>query len=138
MVSSASAQIEATGGRNFRTTVVKNGVVTDVPDYATVQGILIGVVAAFVVVITILGPEYVPLPHLCTLPSRSILFTCAMPDADTTRPCLQEPRLALREGQGGVRGGRRERRGARRFRECGGPEPWTRRGHRVHTVGRDR
>ena len=27
------------------------------PDYASVQGILIGVVAAFVVVVTILGPE---------------------------------------------------------------------------------
>lgn len=28
-----------------------------VPDYATVQGILIGVVAAFVVIVTIIGPE---------------------------------------------------------------------------------
>ncbi|PPR05985.1 hypothetical protein CVT24_004622 [Panaeolus cyanescens] len=57
MVSSASAQIEATGGDNLRTTLVQNGKVTDVPDYATVQGILIGVVAAFVVFITIIGPE---------------------------------------------------------------------------------
>ncbi|TCD70885.1 hypothetical protein EIP91_001193 [Steccherinum ochraceum] len=53
MVSSASAQIEATGGDQLRTTL--NG--KDVPDYATVQGILIGVVAAFVLVVTILGPE---------------------------------------------------------------------------------
>lgn len=37
----------------MRTTI--NG--KDVPDYATVQGILIGVVAAFVVVVTIIGPE---------------------------------------------------------------------------------
>ncbi|KAH8104753.1 carboxylic acid transporter [Cristinia sonorae] len=53
MVSSASAQIEATGGENI--TTILNGKV--VPDYATVQGILIGVVAAFVVFITIIGPE---------------------------------------------------------------------------------
>ncbi|THH28257.1 hypothetical protein EUX98_g5928 [Antrodiella citrinella] len=53
MVSSASAQIEATGGDNLRTTL--NG--KDVPDYATVQGILIGVVAAFVLIVTIFGPE---------------------------------------------------------------------------------
>ncbi|KIY68948.1 carboxylic acid transporter protein [Cylindrobasidium torrendii FP15055 ss-10] len=54
MVSSASAQIEATGGEHQRTT---NAEGEDIPDYATVQGILIGVVAAFVIVITILGPE---------------------------------------------------------------------------------
>ncbi|KAJ7455595.1 carboxylic acid transporter protein [Mycena galericulata] len=53
MVSSASAQIEATGGNHFKTTV--NGVV--VPDYAKVQGILIGVVAAFLIVVTLIGPE---------------------------------------------------------------------------------
>ncbi|KAF9014018.1 carboxylic acid transporter protein [Cyathus striatus] len=57
MVSSASAQIEATGGRHLRTTIIEDGKVTDVPDYATVQGILIGVVAAFVIFITIIGPE---------------------------------------------------------------------------------
>ncbi|TFK46144.1 MFS general substrate transporter [Heliocybe sulcata] len=57
MVSAASAQIEATGGNNLRTTIIKNGVPTDVPDYATVQGIFIGVVAAFVIIITIVGPE---------------------------------------------------------------------------------
>ncbi|KAG1882766.1 major facilitator superfamily domain-containing protein [Suillus subluteus] len=57
MVSSASAQIEATGGANFQTTVIKDGVSTSEPDYATVQAIFIGVVAAFVVIITIIGPE---------------------------------------------------------------------------------
>ncbi|KAF8148294.1 carboxylic acid transporter protein [Crassisporium funariophilum] len=57
MVSSASAQIEATGGDNLRTTIFSNGKLLNVPDYATVQGILIGVVAAFVVIITIVGPE---------------------------------------------------------------------------------
>ena len=57
MVSSASAQIEATGGENLRTTIMVDGKPKDVPDYATVQGILIGVVAAFVVFITIIGPE---------------------------------------------------------------------------------
>ncbi|KAI0026426.1 hypothetical protein K488DRAFT_92599, partial [Vararia minispora EC-137] len=57
MVSSASAQIEATGGRNLKVTVIKNGVPTQVDDYATVQGILIGVVVAFVMLMTIIGPE---------------------------------------------------------------------------------
>ncbi|KAF9222892.1 carboxylic acid transporter protein [Gyrodon lividus] len=57
MISSASAQIEATGGNNLRTTIIKDGVPTNVADYATVQGILIGVVAAFVLVVTIVGPE---------------------------------------------------------------------------------
>ncbi|KDQ51274.1 hypothetical protein JAAARDRAFT_536713 [Jaapia argillacea MUCL 33604] len=57
MVSSASAQIEATGGENMKTTLVQNGKTTIVPDYAKVQGIFIGVVAAFVIFITLIGPE---------------------------------------------------------------------------------
>jgi len=57
MVSSASAQIEATGGDQLRTTIDENGVPTNVPNYAEVQGILIGVVAAFVFVMTLIGPE---------------------------------------------------------------------------------
>ncbi|KAH9948852.1 carboxylic acid transporter [Amylocystis lapponica] len=57
MVSSASAQIETTGGKNFQTTIIKNGVPTVVPNYATVQGILVGVVAACVVFLALIGPE---------------------------------------------------------------------------------
>ena len=57
MISSAASQIEAKGGENLRTTVTLNGITKQVPDYATVQGILIGVVAAFILVVTILGPE---------------------------------------------------------------------------------
>ncbi|KII86733.1 hypothetical protein PLICRDRAFT_665144 [Plicaturopsis crispa FD-325 SS-3] len=57
MVSSASSQIEATGGAHQRTTIVENGVVTDIPDYATVQAIFMGVIAGFTLIITILGPE---------------------------------------------------------------------------------
>jgi SHS family lactate transporter-like MFS transporter len=57
MVSSASAQIESTGGDNLKTTIIESGKPTIVPDYAKVQGILIGVVAAFVLIITIIGPE---------------------------------------------------------------------------------
>ncbi|KAJ7048046.1 MFS general substrate transporter [Mycena amicta] len=53
MVSSASAQIEATGGDHLKTTL--NG--TIVPDYAKVQGIFIGCIAAFVIFITVIGPE---------------------------------------------------------------------------------
>ncbi len=52
-----SSHVPSAGGENLRTTIIKNGVPTDVPDYATVQGILIGVVAAFVIIITIIGPE---------------------------------------------------------------------------------
>jgi len=55
MVSSASAQIEATGADNLKTHIP--GKSESVPDYATVQGILIGVVAAFILFMTIIGPE---------------------------------------------------------------------------------
>lgn len=41
----------------MRTTVIVDGVPTDVPDYAKVQGIFVGVVAAFVICISIVGPE---------------------------------------------------------------------------------
>ncbi|KAG7098524.1 hypothetical protein E1B28_000464 [Marasmius oreades] len=59
MVSSASAQIEATGGEHQRTTLIDRitGKPKDAPDYAKVQGILIGVVAAYILIVTILGPE---------------------------------------------------------------------------------
>ncbi|KAG8214309.1 carboxylic acid transporter protein [Butyriboletus roseoflavus] len=57
MISAASAQIEATGGKNFETQVMINGKLQTVPGYAMVQGIFIGVVAAFVILITIVGPE---------------------------------------------------------------------------------
>ncbi|KAG1882779.1 carboxylic acid transporter protein [Suillus subluteus] len=57
MVSAASAQIEATGGDNLKTTIMENGVLTVVPDYATVQAIFIGSVAAFVIVIALIVPE---------------------------------------------------------------------------------
>lgn len=42
-----------------------DGVLTVVPGYATVQGIFIGVVAGFVILITIIGPECVH--HLLVL-----------------------------------------------------------------------
>ncbi|QRV75987.1 Sugar (and other) transporter [Ceratobasidium sp. AG-Ba] len=54
MVSSASAQIEATGGDHLKTTV--RGQV--VPDYAKVQGIFLGVVSAYLIIVTIFGPEH--------------------------------------------------------------------------------
>ncbi|CAE6448872.1 unnamed protein product [Rhizoctonia solani] len=54
MISSASAQIEATGGEHLRTTAQGK----DVPDYAKVQGIFLGCVAAYLVVVTIFGPEH--------------------------------------------------------------------------------
>lgn len=58
MVSSASAQIEATGAAHLKkVTTIVNGEPKLVANYATVQGILVGVVAAFVVLCTIVGPE---------------------------------------------------------------------------------
>lgn len=57
MISSASAQIEAVGGAHLKKTVVRNGKVELIPDYATVQGILLGAIATFVIIITTIGPE---------------------------------------------------------------------------------
>ncbi|KAK0474480.1 hypothetical protein EDD18DRAFT_1090545, partial [Armillaria luteobubalina] len=51
MVSSSSAQIE-------RTTIARaDGTTENAPDYAKVQGILIGCVTAFLIGVTILGPK---------------------------------------------------------------------------------
>jgi len=57
MVSSASAQIEATGGDHLKVNLTQNGKTTQVADYAKVQAILIGVVAAFVLIVITFGPE---------------------------------------------------------------------------------
>ncbi|KAH9985062.1 MFS general substrate transporter [Russula compacta] len=57
MISSASAQMEAIGGDHLKVTIIKDGKPTKVPDYATVQGILLGGIASFVIFITIIGPE---------------------------------------------------------------------------------
>lgn len=53
MASSGAAQIEAQAGETLRT--VYNG--KDIPDYATIQGILVGAVIAFLFVCIALGPE---------------------------------------------------------------------------------
>lgn len=57
MVSSASAQIEATGGENLRTTIQGKNGPENVPNYALIQGIFIGSVAAYVIVLSLIGPE---------------------------------------------------------------------------------
>jgi hypothetical protein len=62
MISAASAQIEAIGGDNIKTTIIKNGKLEVVPDYAKVQGFLLGAIATFVIFITIIGPECVFVP----------------------------------------------------------------------------
>lgn len=51
MVSSAAAQIEARGGENIKLPG------TTIPDYATIQGILIGCVIAWMILCIFLGPE---------------------------------------------------------------------------------
>ncbi|KZV81948.1 MFS general substrate transporter [Exidia glandulosa HHB12029] len=53
MVSSASAQIEATGGKHQR--LLLNG--KDTPDYAKVQQIFIGIITAYTLILVIVGPE---------------------------------------------------------------------------------
>ncbi|KAJ3928609.1 MAG: carboxylic acid transporter [Lentinula lateritia] len=64
MASSASAQIEAIGGNNLKTTISVPDSMTNptgqevVPDYGRVQGILIGCVAAFTIIVTAVGPEH--------------------------------------------------------------------------------
>ncbi|SJL17884.1 uncharacterized protein ARMOST_21451 [Armillaria ostoyae] len=56
--SSASTQTEATGGKHQKTTVThSDGTKENVPDYAKVQGILVGYVTVFLIVVTIMGPE---------------------------------------------------------------------------------
>jgi SHS family lactate transporter-like MFS transporter len=53
MASSAAAQIEADAGETLRTVV--NG--KDLPDYATIFGILLGVIIFWIVLWTTLGPD---------------------------------------------------------------------------------
>jgi SHS family lactate transporter-like MFS transporter len=59
MISSAASQIEATAGDHIQTTIYDRttGKYAIVPDYGKVQGILIGVVAAFVIFMTVIGTE---------------------------------------------------------------------------------
>ena len=76
MVSSASAQIEASGylvfndcitlihlprhiagGEHLRTTIQGPNGPKDVPNYALIQGIFIGCVAAYTIVLALIGPE---------------------------------------------------------------------------------
>ena len=76
MASAASAQIEASwylsfdywdslthatrsiaAGERSRTTVKTPNGLKDVPNYALVQGIFIGCVAAYVIILTLIGPE---------------------------------------------------------------------------------
>jgi hypothetical protein len=60
MISSPSAQIEAVGGDHMKTTIIKDGKRTVVPDYARVQSIFIGTVAAYTLFLVIIGAECVP------------------------------------------------------------------------------
>ena len=63
MISAASAQIEARGGESLQ---IPNPVPSKgqadykptIPDYATVSGILLGVVCAYLIIVTVFGREY--------------------------------------------------------------------------------
>jgi len=57
MVSAASAQIEATAGERSTTTIQTSTGPKVVPNYALVQGVFIGVVAAYLLFFVIIGPE---------------------------------------------------------------------------------
>ncbi|KAF9646665.1 MFS general substrate transporter [Thelephora ganbajun] len=57
MVSSASAQIEASVGQHARTTIMTSDGPKDVPNYALIQGIFIGCVSVYVIVLALIGPE---------------------------------------------------------------------------------
>src|SRR5260221_1094817 len=111
MISSASAQIEATAGERWKTTIIKTVSPAVVPDYAKViiiryftkhfhfiqtiiiffrqvQGLLIGVVAAFVIFITTIGPEYV-------IPFTSCTLLISLP-SEITVPTLRHTKLLLK------------------------------------------
>ena len=47
----------------MKTTIIKDGKTVVVPDYARVQGILVGIVAAYILFFIIIGPECVPHGH---------------------------------------------------------------------------
>ena len=74
MISAASAQIEAIGGDSMKITIIKNGKPKVVPDYAKVQGILLGAIATFVIFITIIGPECVFLPIFSLLNLGTLIW----------------------------------------------------------------
>ena len=89
MISAPSAQIEAVGGAHLKKIIV-NGKLQD--DYATVQGILLGAIATFVIFITIIGPECVSC--LCH-PSK--LRNTDFPGVGTTGRTLSHRRLRSRK-----------------------------------------
>lgn len=76
MISAASAQIEAIGGDHMKITIIEDGKPKIVPDYAKVQGILLGAIATFVIFITIIGPECVFVPILFSFPNLGTLILC--------------------------------------------------------------
>jgi hypothetical protein len=108
MISSASAQIEAIGGQHLETTIIRNGKPTVVPDYATVQGILLGAVSAFVIFITIIGPECVSC--LCH-PSK--LRNADFPGVGTTGRTLSHRRPRSREAAQRIRASQKTKRNFR-------------------------
>ncbi|KAG9078507.1 hypothetical protein FRC06_008324 [Ceratobasidium sp. 370] len=117
MVSSASAQIEATGGEHLRTTVHGQAV----PDYAKVQGIFLGVIAAYLIVVTIFGPEH----HGSEFEKHKTAFEEGGGEDDAY---VQEEVLPSSSGAHGIEEGRREKEKARdssSFEESPKPEVQT-------------
>lgn len=113
MISSASAQIEAIGGAHLKKTVMRNGKAVVIPDYATVQGILLGAIATFVIFITIIGPEYVPPPTLTRLVfGNTVLISVSGITGRTSSSSRLHSRV-VRQLLGRFRKGRIQRRSVR-------------------------
>ena len=113
MISSASAQIEAIGGAHLKKTVMRNGKAVVIPDYATVQGILLGAIATFVIFITIIGPEYVSPPTLTRLVfGNTVLISVSGITGRTSSSSRLHSRV-VRQLLGRFRKGRTQRRSVR-------------------------
>jgi len=90
MISSASSQIEATGGDHLKTTIIVDGVAKVVPDYARVQGILIGTVAAYIIFLTVIGPEN----HGSNFEQHGLAFESGPDGSTPDRPTVDDEKLS--------------------------------------------
>ncbi|KAJ7584088.1 MFS general substrate transporter [Mycena floridula] len=96
MISSASAQIEATAGDNLKTTVRQHdGSIKVVADFAKVQGIFIGVVLGYFIIVTLVGPEN----HGSHFERHKAAFEegAALDEETSSSPDLEEKRVEVEE-----------------------------------------
>lgn len=97
----------------MKKTVMRNGKAVVIPDYATVQGILLGAIATFVIFITIIGPEYVSPPTLTRLVfGNTVLISVSGITGRTSSSSRLHSRV-VRQLLGRFRKGRIQRRSVR-------------------------